>query len=139
MWTTKITGVEKGKLTANYTVEFYKDDMLKETFVFNNVSKPESIDKLIYDQLSQYKKMDEAVITTGLVDLSKFTPVVPEVVPPTPEQIALNEYIAKMVEVRKWQTAISLGIVDSKNVAYLAALSYLQTKFDPVKHLDILN
>lgn len=139
MWTTKITGVEKGKLTANYTVEFYKDDVLKETFVFNNVSKPESIDRLIYDQLSQYKKMDEAVITTGLIDLSRFDPVIPEVVPPTPEQIALAAYIDKMVEMRKWQTAISLGITDNKNLAYLDVLLYLRTNFDPVKHLDILN
>jgi hypothetical protein len=139
MWTTKIISVDKGKLTANYTVEFYKDAVLKETFVFNNVSKPESIDRLIYDQLSQYKKMDEAVITTGLVDLSKFTPVVPEVIPPTPEQIALAEYIDKMVEMRKWQTAISLGITDNKNLTYLAVQTYLKNNFDPAKHLDILN
>ncbi len=139
MWTTKITSVLKNKLTLDYTVEFYKDGILRETFVFKNVSKPESIKRLIYDQLNQYKKLDETPIETGDVDLTVFDPKDPEEVVLTPEQIAYNDYVTKFHTFRKLRLAIELGLITDTNQRYENLLKYLKTNFDPNLHLDLLN
>lgn len=141
MWTTKIIDITKNKTTADYTVEFYKDAVLEETFTFERVSNPDSIKRLIHDQLQQYKKIDatQAESILGPVDLDEFEPVVITPVKPTLEEKELIKYAEKLGDLVKLKRALDLGIIDVDLPKYVQTLSYLRNNFEVAKHLDLIH
>lgn len=139
MWTTKIINTVKNTTTADYTVEFYKDSVLKETFTFERVSNPESIKRLIHDQLQQYKKIDIIDLTLGDVDLSEFEPVIITPAEQTAEERAYIKYAEKLSDLVKLRRAIELGITTTELPKYIATLEYLKTNFNVVLHLDLIH
>jgi len=112
--------------------------VLKETFTFERVSNPESIKKLIHDQLRQYKKIDEADLVVGDVDLSEFEPVVVVPIEPTAEEVALATYANKLAKFHKYRKALELNIIEIDDVKYQQLLKYLQNNFDDTLHLDLI-
>lgn len=141
MWATKIVTVNKNKTTADYTVEFYKDSILEETFTFERVSNPDSIKRLIHDQLQQYKKIDatQADLILGPVDLNEFEPVVITPVKPTLEEKELIKYAEKLGDLVKLKRALDLGIIGVDLPKYVQTLKYLRDNFEVAKHLDLIH
>jgi len=138
MWTTEIIDVNKHATTMDVVVAFKKNGKLVEDFLFKRVSNPDSLKSLIYNQLQQYKKIDNIAVqdTLGEVDLTSVTPTVSE--PHVPTEIEKDEikYSDKVNTLLQAKKAIELGILSADNPKYLAALKYCvdNFKFDYLKY-----
>lgn len=131
MWTTEIIDINKRNALFDAVVAFKKDGVLIENFLFKNVSNPDSLKSLIYNQLQQYKKVDAIVVEDNLgeVDLTSVTPVV--VTPPTPTQAEIDElnYSEKVENLIKAKKAVDLGVIPANTPAYLALIKYCADNF----------
>ena len=129
MWTTKITEIIKNTLTFNFTVEFYLDGTLYQTHLFENVSEPEHIKKLVIDQLNQYKKIVNLDVDKlkGDLDLNPTPPPTPPA--PTAEEIEARTLAQEVQKLNQFKKAINAGIITATNPAYVATLASVKAKY----------
>lgn len=131
MWTTEIVSINKHATTVDVLVAFKKDGVLVEEFLFKRVSNPDTLKTLIYNQLQQYKKVDNIVVdeVLGEVDLTSVTPVTPEPHVPTQAEIDELAYSDKIIALFQAKKAIELGVLQADDPRYVAALNYCTTNF----------
>jgi len=131
MWTTEIIDINKRNALLDAVVAFKKDGVLIENFLFKNVSNPDTLKTLIYNQLQQYKKVDSIVVeeTLGEVDLTSVTPIVKEPHVPTQAEIDEQTYSDKVGNLVQAKKAIELGVIPANDPKYLALLKYCTDNF----------
>lgn len=69
MYKAKITSVSKNKTTLNYTVEFYKDDILIDTQTIHNIDPSSSIAPWASQQISMFEGIDSVDTSTLIGDV----------------------------------------------------------------------
>jgi hypothetical protein len=138
-WKPKIGSIvdNENKATFDCVVEFYKPGMAEQyaAFKFERVSDPDSLKKLIYQQLLQYIKIDRKAFEVGDIDL---TEVIPEVVSPyVPTQDELNDeqFSKDLAKFKAMQKAVELGFLSDKDNIYTAQQVMVANAFIPARHL----
>lgn len=128
MWSAKITEVTKNKASLNVTVEFYLDGGVydTQTLVVSDVS---SIQRIIIDQVNQFKKIVDLDLDSikGDVDLTPPSPIVPP--PPSPEEIEAKTLAQEVYKLNQLKKAISNGIITASNPTYVATLASVKAKY----------
>lgn len=111
MWTTKIKNVFKqGDTQFAFTVDFYKDGNLFDSFNFQNVSDPDSIKTLIRNRLNQYMKIDQLNIVEGDIDVS-----LPVISLPTQHDLDLAEFQRQKSLVVSAKQDLDLGVISQQD------------------------
>ncbi len=133
MWKTIITNVVKDKGIFSFTVEFYKDEALYTSYLFDRVSEPSSIKQLVRNQLAQYQKIDELDENSLVGDLDLTLPPVeePEIVTPSKEVVDEEKYSENIAKLRSYEKAIALGITEKTDQNYLDLQTTLKSDFKP--------
>lgn len=120
--TTEITPIDK--TTFSFTVEFYKDDKLFDTYTEPRVSDASSIDMLIFNRYNQIQKIDSlnVQVDTDPVPI----PVIAGPPPPTQHELDVLEYARQKAKVASAADDLALKIITQGEYdAILAAFKAL--------------
>lgn len=133
MWTTKITTIDKHKAVFDCTVQFFKNEVFYDEFTFKNVSEPDSIKRLIREQLNQYKKIDGLALKAGDID-AKEDVVVDTPIDKTEAELTELDFIDRLDKLKKMKVAVDLGFDLSTNYATLLGKLKTDYKARYLKH-----
>lgn len=111
MWTSKIILVEQDPdaSLARITVEYYKDGVLVDTQI-HRTGEIQSLEGLARQQIVEYARRD--VVANFIANPPIGQSAIPELVPPTEEELKAKVYQFKKEELYTAKKDLDLGIID---------------------------